>query len=235
MPPHPIYQKPELRDIFGDALRPGGLDITKEALALADFSPGAKIADLGCGAGASLKLLTALGFEAIGLDCSPALLKEAKSKGKALEGDFHHLPWPDGYFDGLLCECALSLAADPGRVLRESFRVLKNKGWLIISDLVLIDDEKSGPAGENAAAGAPPSCAAAARPAGQLAALIRRSGFELVHNIDRTGALNSLAAQMVWRLGTADEMKRIFGLNCKSGCGPPRHAYSLILSRKESR
>ena len=279
-----IYENPDLRNIIGETLRPGGLDLTKQALSLANFLPGARIADLGCGTGASLKLLSEMGFEAIGLDCSPILLKEAATKGQALEGDFHHLPWPGESFDGLLYECSLSLAAEPERVLQESFRVLKNKGRLIISDLVLNNSEKN--VGDNSAPARPrrwqitaataeqcpvwgtetagqTTCVAGALPAktleaiqpqpgqgvgrspqlrrsnapfgAELAAMITRNGFEIIHRQDQAKALNSLAARLVWHLGSVDRMKAALGLSCEDEGGLKKYGYDVIVARKEKR
>ena len=124
-----------LRSICGDSLRPGGLELTLKALDLCSFPPKAKIADLACGYGATLELLTGLGFEAVGLELSTDRLAAAAARGKVIQGDSHRLPWQDASFDGLMCECSLSLAQDTALALRECLRGLKKKGRLIVSEL----------------------------------------------------------------------------------------------------
>lgn len=222
-----LYEDRELWDIFGGCLRPGGLGITRQALQLMDLPAGARVADLGCGRGATLGLLNELGFAAVGLEKSEVLLKEAAARGRVMEGDFHHLPWPDESFDGLFCECALSLADDPRQVLLESGRVLKNRGWLAVSDLV----RKGGGRGE----GGGISCAAGAGTAAQLAAMLEEAGFTARHHIDHSQALNELAAAMVWRLGSLEALKKLFSLDGGGDCAPGRYGYSLIIAIKEAR
>ena len=194
-----------LQSMWGDTLRPSGLELTLKALDLCSFPPKAKIADLACGYGATLELLTGLGFEAVGLDLSTERLAAAAARGKVIQGDFHRLPWLDASFDGLICECSLSLAQDPVLVLRECFRVLKTKGRLIVSDLAGAGDE--------------------------LEKLLRQGGFEIRHHSDHSRALRELAAKLVWHLGSAEEVKKILGPDCREGhkqCG-----YSLIVAQKE--
>jgi 2-polyprenyl-3-methyl-5-hydroxy-6-metoxy-1,4-benzoquinol methylase len=99
-----------LEKITGPTLRPGGLDLTKRALNFCAFPKGAKIIDAGCGPGATLKLLSDMGFEALGVDKSPKFIKEAQKNGTVLEGYLESLPLNDSSVDGLLCDCVLNLA-----------------------------------------------------------------------------------------------------------------------------
>jgi SAM-dependent methyltransferase len=188
-----------LRRLTGDCLRPGGLDLTRRVLGLAAFPPGSRILDLGCGAGASLGLLGDSGFSALGLDRSLPLLRQARARGPALRADMAALPLADACLDGLLCECALSLAPDKGAVLRECRRVLRRGGRLMLTDIVL----RAGLAGERAAY-AP--CLQGAVSAGEVKSLLKRNGFRLRHAEDHSRALAELAARLVWEHGSPDAL-----------------------------
>jgi len=45
------------------------------------------------------------------------------------------LPFPDAFFDAVICECTLSIFADAGDIYLEMFRVLKQNGMFISSDI----------------------------------------------------------------------------------------------------
>lgn len=204
--PANIYGCPELRRIFGRAFRPGGLEISEKALELCSFPPGAEILDLACGAGATLELLNRKGFKAQGLELSPELAEEARKFAPVVVGDFHAPPWPDQWAHGIFCECALSLAEKPELVLSQSRRMLKDKGLLIISDLF---------------------------GAGDWPLLIKRlaeAGFTPEHRLDYSSALKTLAARLVWELGSTAAAENLLGQKLK-GEGRPG-AYYLLISRK---
>ena len=57
-----------LSDSAGEPLRPGGLALTRELIDRAGFRAGDRVADVGCGLGASTRLLRERGVAAIGVD-----------------------------------------------------------------------------------------------------------------------------------------------------------------------
>ena len=57
-----------LADRDGEPLRPGGLALTEALIELAGFGPGDRVADVGCGLGASTRLLIRRGVAAVGVD-----------------------------------------------------------------------------------------------------------------------------------------------------------------------
>lgn len=131
-----LYEFPFLRRVTGDTLRPGGLKATAKALELCEFSQGAQLLDVGCGAGASLAFLAEQGFKPVGMDTSSALLREAQARGPVIKGDAQALPFADSSFQGVFCECVVSLLEKPQVFFQNSYRVLEDNGWLVVSDII---------------------------------------------------------------------------------------------------
>ena len=111
---------------------PGGEAHTRRMLELAVLERGARILDMGAGAGETLRLLRALGFDAVGIDLSPCA-------PEVLQGDFFAAPFPDGSFDAVLSQCAFFVSGDVPGALREATRLLKRGGKLLLSDVFFED------------------------------------------------------------------------------------------------
>ncbi|MBC7576604.1 MAG: class I SAM-dependent methyltransferase [Tardiphaga sp.] len=98
---------------------------------LAQFRPGAGLADLGCGSGVFTDLLHQQGYVPVGLDISPKLVALGRAKYPAidfLEGDVEHLPFESESLDGVLLSGLLHHLPDPARCAAEVFRVLRPGG-----------------------------------------------------------------------------------------------------------
>ena len=107
---------------------PGGKEHTLRMLELAELPRGARVLDMGAGAGEALRLLRALGFDAVGVDLAP--------HGEGVEqGDFLHLSCPDEIFDAVLSQCAFYVSGDVPGAMREVRRILKPCGKLLLSDV----------------------------------------------------------------------------------------------------
>ena len=94
-----VYESGPLRDVTGTTIRPGGLTLTDRALEQCSFAAGARLLDVGCGAGASVEhLRNRYGFDARGVDISPTLISEGLDRNPALPLSIaaaEAVPYPD--------------------------------------------------------------------------------------------------------------------------------------------
>ena len=201
-----LYKQAALRQITGDTLRPGGLEITREALALCNFPSGARLLDAGCGPGETLRWLKTQGFECTGIDMSSAFLSSACKYAPVIQADMHALPLRNACMDGIFCECVLSLATDKEQVLRGIHSVLRPKGMLILSDLM-----RSG----SAPASASPafSCAQGAISLPDMLCLLHNAGFTVTHQRDYSRFLRELAARMILHFGSVSAFWQLWQNN----------------------
>ena len=107
---------------------PGAEAHTRRMLALAGLPKGARVLDMGAGAGEALALLRECGFDARGIDLEPR-------SDDVERADFLRAPFPDGSFDAVLSQCAFFVSGDPRAALREAHRLLKPNGTLLLSDV----------------------------------------------------------------------------------------------------
>ena len=122
----PLYASALFQRIAGGTWRPGGTELTRHGLDLCAFAQGSKILDVGCGQGASLAVLRNRGLNGTGLDKECSLVEPFPF----VRADAQDPPFADGSFDGILCECVLSLLPDAERALRRFAAVLRPGGKL---------------------------------------------------------------------------------------------------------
>ena len=114
--------------------------------ALLELTAGDRLLDVGCGVGRHVLEMSHLPGQHVGLDWGREDLRRAaywfhlmRSEGKArgwahfVEGDATRLPFPDEYFDRVICSEVLEHVSDDRLVLAELVRVLRPGGVLAIS------------------------------------------------------------------------------------------------------
>ena len=212
------YENSDLRAALDNELRPGGLKLTQTALNLCELKPGAKILDIGCGAGASLGLFRALGHSAVGLDISAMLVAESARQGPVLHADATLLPIRYESLDAAFLECVLSLLPNKAAALKEVFRALKPFGMLAVSDIHA--------KGNGEPRNSP----------GSLCEAIAGAGFTIIHAQDHSRCLGELAARLIWQFGTNKSLCELLaGTAEKNGASCPtlqKYGYALYIAKK---
>jgi ubiquinone/menaquinone biosynthesis C-methylase UbiE len=101
--------------------------------------PGAAVLDLGCGSGEISQACAAAGFDVIGCDISPKMLRVAAARYAAERCRFvaadprlaPALPFEGARFEAVIASSMLEYVPDAPAELREIRRVLKPGGWLL--------------------------------------------------------------------------------------------------------
>lgn len=132
-----VWQHPAARLLLGDHLHPGGPDLTRRAIDAIEAPPEGQVVDVGCGPGASLRLVQQRGLRPFGIDLSQDAARQASESAPVLVGDGERLPFSDSSVDGALLECVLSLFVDKERALKDLKRVLKPGARAVVSDVVV--------------------------------------------------------------------------------------------------
>lgn len=96
--------------------------------------------DIGCGDGVFCLELEKRGWNVIGIDVNVTDLKKAKERILKMDGnaeiiaaDAQKPPFRSGVFDIAVSNCALEHMYDDESVIRESYRILKKNGSLILT------------------------------------------------------------------------------------------------------
>jgi SAM-dependent methyltransferase len=101
---------------------------------------GARVLELGCGAGTYVRLLGKRGHAVVGLDYSlPSLARAAAADpgrlGRYVAGSSYALPFPSGSFDAVTCVGVLQVLTEPAAAIAEMGRVLSSRGALLVETL----------------------------------------------------------------------------------------------------
>jgi SAM-dependent methyltransferase len=171
------------QDVLGkraeECRRPGGLELTRHALALCAFPEGARIVDIGCGMGASVRMLRTQGYACVGLDRTVQAGDFPQIRGRA-----EALPLARESLHGILCECVLSLLREPERVLKGFWDMCRFGGRLLLTDIYIKASGRAAPA------------VLFSRP--ELEAALRGAGWQVAHFEDCSRALKEFAAHLLW-------------------------------------
>lgn len=103
-----------------------------------DALSGDRLLDVGCGPGPDVSTFESAGYDAVGLDLTPAFLQAARDHEPAasfVRGDMRDLPFDDATFDGVWSSASLLHVprSDAATTLREFHRVLRPGGVVFCS------------------------------------------------------------------------------------------------------
>jgi demethylmenaquinone methyltransferase/2-methoxy-6-polyprenyl-1,4-benzoquinol methylase len=126
--------------LYDRVLEPMNAPLRGIGMKLCPPGPGMRVLDVGCGTGALLEDYLGAGCEGHGVDLSPAMLDQARSRlGDGAElhlADAADLPYPDGRFDLVVAATLLHELDETTRraALEEMARVLADDGRVLVID-----------------------------------------------------------------------------------------------------
>ena len=140
-----LYESDFAKLLLGDSLHPGGLRLTQRLGQLLQLGPHSRVLDVASGNGTSAFFLAEhFGCSVIGVDYgqhnvetanAAAAKREVSPRLRFEQADAEQLPFADGSFDAVMCECAFCTFPDKAQAGREFARVLRPGGLVGISDL----------------------------------------------------------------------------------------------------
>lgn len=213
-----------------EPLRPGGLQLTAEAIRYCELQNGARVLDIGCGCGVSVEYLRELGFRAVGIDyqvrnpnCS---LFVARSEATCL-------PIASESMDAALAECSLSLMDKKEEVLAECSRILKTNGRLAITDMY-----SRNPAGVPNLRALSNACVSGMIVREELEAQLEGAGFLIERWEDHSHVLKQLLFRILMAGETLDQLWTCEGTGKQEArhigetVRAARPGYFLLVARK---
>ena len=161
-------------------------------VAFTSLREGETVLDLGSGAGFDCFLAAnkvGKSGKVIGVDMTPEMIEKAREHARKGSyenvefrlGEIENLPAADGSVDVVISNCVINLAPDKERVFKEAFRVLRPRGRLLVSDIVL---SRELPSSIRDSMQAYVSCLAGATMKDEYLDIIRKAGFQQVRIID---------------------------------------------------
>jgi ubiquinone/menaquinone biosynthesis C-methylase UbiE len=191
-----FYDRAAVRYLLGDSLHPGGVDLTLQMAQHLGLGDGQALLDVACGTATSLKAVREVwpvhvtGLDAGSIRTSPGL--NGSSGIDFHQADAHAIPFDDGSFDAVLCECALSTFFDQPLALSEMRRVLKSGGRLALSDMIVegrVPEELADWVNVG-------TCLSGALTSAAYVSILNESGFRVVERWDATDGLQEMMGRI---------------------------------------
>ena len=201
--------------LLGESLHPGGPALTSRLGVLLGLAPGHRVLDVASGPGRSaVYLAERFGCAVTGVDLAQENVAAARAAAtrsagagrvRFLQGDAEALPFADGAFDAVVCECALCTFPDKPAACGELSRVLRPGGRVGLSDLTV-----SGPQPDDLASLlAWVACVADARPVVGYQGLLEDAGFAVDHVERHDAALRQMVVSIRARLLGAELLVKL--------------------------
>ena len=207
-----FYGSDLARRLLGDSFHPGGTRLTGRLGELLSLTSASHVLDVASGRGTSaFHLVECFGCKVTGVDLSDENVRlsttEASQRGLGGQvsfqlGDAERLPFGDGTFDAILCECAFCTFPSKPIAAREFYRVLEPGGQLGLSDLTRTEGEI--PELEGLLSWI--ACIGDALPAERYVAILEQAGFEVQRTEDHSDALVEMVRQIQGKLLGAEIM-----------------------------
>lgn len=233
------YESERMAEATGETLRPGGFRLTEKAVGLCGLSSGDDVLDLGCGRGATVNYLYKTHrIRSIGIDPSEKLIGDARKRYEFADfrtGRGEKLPFQSDRFSCVFAECTLSLMEDLNAALKETFRVLKSGGRLIVTDVYARNPREV----DGLSPFAMNSCLRGLHDLTKLEETLRETGFVVSYREDCSDLLKELMVQTVFTFGSMAAFWNSMSGDCVDGwryqeaqkkCKP---GYFLMIAEKE--
>src|SRR5258708_4760602 len=211
-----VYDSDAVKLLLSNSVHPGATELTERLGRMLNLEPRTRVLDVAAGRGTSaLTLAARFGCEVIGLDYSwrniEGAKRDASDRGLSKTvtfycGDAERLPFADGSFDAIVCECALCTFPNKQSAAAEFVRVLRSGGRVGLSDLTR--QGSLPPELESLVAWI--ACIADAQPLAEYAALLASAGLKTMATEEHNDALIDFVNQIRTRLLVTEVM---LGLN----------------------
>ena len=140
--------------------------------------------------------------------------RNAHAHGAFFLGSGEALPFPENSFDCVFAECTLSLMDDLDCTIGQVYRVLKQDGWFIITD-VYAKNPKAACALNQFAVN---SCMRSLLHLEELTIMLERHGFCVENFEDCSDLLKELLVKIGFRYGSMGAFWNAASQGCMDGC-----------------